>query len=252
MSNSQPSSAGSGQTQQQNQTLLKADDILRLTCLTDDEKQKYRLLMQNTWNMVNSAAAGSPEQAQARQTLQQFSQKFIARERAHRAKLKQQGGQGQGQGQPGQSNASAQQNAIKQEGQGSAGEAATNPDVPSHINKELVFHHRPTRTLIQADLMFNLPATEQFSKTGIDANSGILTKIFTALQGTKGDAKWQQRTIWYGTSAKDRTGFAASMERINKWGFNRIIPCHGDVMEGDGKGIFEKVMKWHLEGKKST
>jgi hypothetical protein len=42
------------------------------------------------------------------------------------------------------------------------------------------------------------------------------------------------------------------MERINKWGFNRIIPCHGDVMEGDGKGIFEKVMKWHLEGKKST
>ena len=130
MSNSQPSSAGSGQTQQQNQTLLKADDILRLTCLTDDEKQKYRLLMQNTWNMVNSAAAGSPEQAQARQTLQQFSQKFIARERAHRAKLKQQGGQGQGQGQPGQSNASAQQNAVKQEGQGSAGEAATNPAQP--------------------------------------------------------------------------------------------------------------------------
>merc|ERR1711964_861214 len=36
--------------------------------------------------------------------------------------------------------------------------------VPSHVNKELVFHHRPTRTLIQADLLFNLPATEQFSK----------------------------------------------------------------------------------------
>jgi len=128
--------------------------------------------------------------------------------------------------------------------------------VPSHVNKELVFHHRPTRTLIQADLMFNLPATEQFSKTGVDPNSGILTKIFVALQSTKGDAKWQQRTIWYGTSASDRKGFSASMERINKWGFNRIIPCHGDVMDGDGKGIFEKVMRWHLDaaaqGKKST
>jgi len=128
--------------------------------------------------------------------------------------------------------------------------------VPSHVNKELVFHHRPTRSLIMADLMFNLPATEQFSKSGVDPNSGILTKIFVALQSTKGDAKWQQRTIWYGTSASDRKGFSASMERINKWGFNRIIPCHGDVMEGDGKGIFEKVMRWHLDaaaqGKKST
>jgi hypothetical protein len=128
--------------------------------------------------------------------------------------------------------------------------------VPSHINKEIVFHHRPTRSLITADLMFNLPATEQFSKAGVDANSGILTKIFTALQNTKGDAKWQQRTIWYGTSASDRKGFSASVERINKWGFTRIIPCHGDVIEEEGKGIFEKIMRWHLDaaaqGKKRT
>ncbi|KAF3010813.1 phospholipase C type enzyme [Curvularia kusanoi] len=122
MSSSQPQAAGTGQTQQQGQTLLKADDILKLQCLTDDEKQKYRLLMQNTWNMVNSAAAGSPEQAQARQTLQQFSQKFIARERAHRAKVKQQGAQGQSS----QPNAGTQQNPVKQEGQANAGEAASN------------------------------------------------------------------------------------------------------------------------------
>jgi hypothetical protein len=122
--------------------------------------------------------------------------------------------------------------------------------VPSHINKELVFHHRPTRSLIMADLMFNLPATEQFSKTGVDASSGILTKIFTALQSTAGDAKWQQRTIWYGTSASDRKGFSQSAARINKWDFERIIPCHGDVVEGNGKGIFEKVMRWHLDAAK--
>ncbi|KAF1939672.1 hypothetical protein EJ02DRAFT_253520 [Clathrospora elynae] len=122
--------------------------------------------------------------------------------------------------------------------------------VPSHMNKELVFHHKPTRSLITADLMFNLPATEQFSKTGVDATSGILTKIFGALQSTKGSAIWQQRTIWYGTSASDRAGFSQSVARINKWGFERIIPCHGDVIEGDGKGIFEKVMRWHLDAAK--
>lgn len=119
--------------------------------------------------------------------------------------------------------------------------------VPAHINKELLFHHKPTRSLITADLMFNLPATEQFSKTGVDATSGILTKIFGALQSTKGTAIWQQRTIWYGTSASDRKGFSQSVARINKWDFERIIPCHGDVIEGNGKSIFGKVFKWHLD-----
>ncbi|CAA9963486.1 DUF4336 domain containing protein [Pyrenophora teres f. maculata] len=119
--------------------------------------------------------------------------------------------------------------------------------VPSHVNKELVFHHRPSRSLITADLMFNLPATEQFSKSGVDPTTGILSKIFNALQNTKGDAKWQQRTIWYGTSASDRKGFSQSMERISKWGFERIIPCHGDVIESEGKPIFDKIMRWHLD-----
>ncbi|KAF1828887.1 hypothetical protein BDW02DRAFT_592975 [Decorospora gaudefroyi] len=119
--------------------------------------------------------------------------------------------------------------------------------VPAHVNKELVFHHRPTRSLIMADLMFNLPATEQFSKSGVSAESGMLTKFFNALTNTKGDAKWQQRMIWYGTSAADRKGFAESVGRINKWGFERIVPCHGDVIEGEGKGIFEKVFRWHLD-----
>ncbi|KAF1847390.1 uncharacterized protein K460DRAFT_332316 [Cucurbitaria berberidis CBS 394.84] len=123
--------------------------------------------------------------------------------------------------------------------------------VPAHINKELVFHHKPTRSLITADLLFNLPATEQFSKTGVDANSGILTKIFGALQNTRGTAIWQQRTIWYGTSSSDRPGFAQSMARINKWDFERIIFCHGDVIESNGKSVFEKVFKWHLDLAKS-
>ncbi|KAK5241223.1 hypothetical protein LTR16_009609, partial [Cryomyces antarcticus] len=43
--------------------------------------------------------------------------------------------------------------------------------VSAHPNKELVFNHIPDRTLIEADLMFNLPATEQFSKSGVSATS---------------------------------------------------------------------------------
>lgn len=119
--------------------------------------------------------------------------------------------------------------------------------VEAHVNKELVFHHKPTRSLIQADLMFNLPATEQYSKSDENPNTGLFTKLFTALQSTQGNAIWQQRTIWYGTSASNRKGFAQSIARIDKWNFDRIISCHGDVIEGNGKGVFEKVFRWHLD-----
>lgn len=120
--------------------------------------------------------------------------------------------------------------------------------VGSHTNKELVFYHKPDGTLIQADMFFNLPANEQYSKTGISASSGILTKIFTGFQNTKGPATWQKRFIWYIASSGDREGFARSVKNIASWDFDRVIPCHGDVIENGGKGIFKKVMDWHLQG----
>lgn len=119
--------------------------------------------------------------------------------------------------------------------------------VSAHANQELVFVHKPTRTLIEADLLFNLPATEQYSRTGKSATSGVLTKFFASLNGTQGTAIWQKRFLWYAISAGDRQGFAQSVSRIAKWDFDRLIPCHGDVIETGGKGIFEKVMEWHLK-----
>jgi hypothetical protein len=117
----------------------------------------------------------------------------------------------------------------------------------AHANKEIVFHHKPTRTLIEADYFFNAPSTEQFSKTEVTAESGVLTKIFNALTHTRGAALGQQRMIWWGTSAGDRGAFAKSTARINKWDFERIIPCHGDVIESGGKTVFQKLFKWHLD-----
>lgn len=122
--------------------------------------------------------------------------------------------------------------------------------VDAHMNKELVFFHKPSKTLIEADLLFNLPATEQFSKTGQDASSGILTRAWIGLNNTKGTAVWQKRMLWYVLSSSDRPGFGESAKRIQKWDFENIIPCHGDVIMGEGKGIFEKVFEWHLQGKK--
>jgi len=124
----------------------------------------------------------------------------------------------------------------------------------AHMNKELVFFYKPERTLIEADLMFNLPAMEQFSKTDETATSGVLTKLFTYFNNTQGSAMGQRRLIWHGISNanKDREGFNASVAKVKGWDFDRIIPCHGDVIESGGKGIFEKVFEWHLQGLKKS
>lgn len=119
----------------------------------------------------------------------------------------------------------------------------------SHSNKELVFLHKPTRTMIEADLLFNLPATEQYSKTGLDASSGLLTKLFGALMNTRGEMTWQKRFLWYAASGGDRPGFTESVKRVKAWDYDRVIPCHGDVIETGGKTIVDKAMSWFTEGK---
>jgi hypothetical protein len=102
--------------------------------------------------------------------------------------------------------------------------------------------------MIEADLLFNLPATEQFSKSGTDPRSGILTKIFAGIMNTRGDMTWQKRMLWYAFSSSDRAGFAASAKRMKAaWDYDRIIPCHGDVIETGGKSVMDKAMAWFYE-----
>lgn len=120
--------------------------------------------------------------------------------------------------------------------------------VAEHGNRELVFHHKPDRTLIQADLIFNNPPIEQYSKSPEDPHAGIATKLFHALTGTSGAAlQRQRRFIWYAMSSGNRDGFNQAVKKIEAWDFDRIIPCHGDVIETGGKGVFRSVMQWHLQ-----
>lgn len=122
--------------------------------------------------------------------------------------------------------------------------------VHAHQNKELVFLHKPTRTLIEADLIFNLPATEQFSRTGEDATSGILSRFSAAVMHTRGDMIWQRRLLWYGPGSSDRKAFADSVRKMKSWGaFDRIIPCHGEIIERGSSEILAKATAWYTEGK---
>ncbi|KAJ5562691.1 hypothetical protein N7535_002864 [Penicillium sp. DV-2018c] len=121
--------------------------------------------------------------------------------------------------------------------------------VHAHGSRELVFFHKPSRSVIEADLLFNLPAKEQYSKSEEGSRPNLLTKIIMPLISVKQPSTWQRRFAWYILSAKDRPGFNESMKKIDQWDFDRLIPCHGDVIETGAKGIFRDVMAWHLEQK---
>ncbi|KAL7933146.1 hypothetical protein V8C35DRAFT_305055 [Trichoderma chlorosporum] len=119
-----------------------------------------------------------------------------------------------------------------------------------HANKELVFNYRPDKVLIEADLLFNLPATEQYSKVpASERPSGFLNKLFQGFQSTGGDATWAKRFNWH-LASKDHKSMSESLKIVDKWDFTTMIPCHGDVLEGNGKEIFRKMFSWSLEGKK--
>ena len=116
-------------------------------------------------------------------------------------------------------------------------------------NKDLVFLHRPTRTLIEADLLLSLPATEQYSKVPGGTNSGMFGRGVSSAFSLDGDMVWQKRSLWYGVGSKNRQSFAGSLRRILEWNFERIIPCHGDVIETDARAKLEQVMDWFFNGK---
>jgi glyoxylase-like metal-dependent hydrolase (beta-lactamase superfamily II) len=121
--------------------------------------------------------------------------------------------------------------------------------VYGHPSRELVFLHKPSRTLIEADLLFNLPAREQYSRTR-DGPSGLLTKIANTFMSAAPPASLQKRFAWYLLASADRQAFRQSVRRIDQWDFNRLVPCHGDVVESGAKGVFRTVMEWFLEGNK--
>ncbi|KAJ5176672.1 uncharacterized protein N7482_002549 [Penicillium canariense] len=120
--------------------------------------------------------------------------------------------------------------------------------VHGHGSRELVFLHRPSRTVIEADLLFNLPSNEQYSKTADRNPLNFFTRILLPLLSTGSTpATGQRRFAWYVLSKHDRPAFTQSVNRIMRWDFDRLIPCHGDVIETGAKGVFQNVMAWFLQ-----
>ncbi|KAG9080746.1 hypothetical protein FRC06_006200 [Ceratobasidium sp. 370] len=105
-------------------------------------------------------------------------------------------------------------------------------------NQDVAFLHAPSKTLIEADLLFNLPATEQY------ANSKSSGKF--PIFGTLGPTMRAHKTFLW-SAGRDKAAMARDARTVAGWDFDRIIPCHGDVIEKGGNVAWREAYKWYLE-----
>jgi hypothetical protein len=99
--------------------------------------------------------------------------------------------------------------------------------------EEVVFFHRPSRSLLVTDLLFNIltPQTR-------------MTSLVLHLGGTH--RRLAMSRLWR-LLRRDRAAFAASLERVLAWAFTRIVPAHGDIVSaGDAARQARAAFAWAL------
>lgn len=96
------------------------------------------------------------------------------------------------------------------------------------LNEYAVFH-TPTKTLIVADLFFNLPDSV-----------GTWTKWF--LKTTVGLDTYPGQSRLLSHYIKDRSAYIDSVNQIAELDFDRIIVGHGDPVTHDAKAVFREIL----------
>lgn len=96
--------------------------------------------------------------------------------------------------------------------------------------REVVFLHRPSRTLILTDLCFNIPSAR-----------GLVTTTLARLLGTheRFAASRLLRLI-----LADRPATRAALTRVLAWDFDRVIIGHGVIQETGGNAALEDAFAW--------
>jgi hypothetical protein len=94
---------------------------------------------------------------------------------------------------------------------------------------EVVLLHRPSGTLVCADLVFHM---------GPPAN--LRSRLAFAMMGVGGRAA--QSRMW-SFLRKDRAAARASVDRMVSWPIARLVTCHGAPIELDAAGLAEKMTR---------
>jgi len=109
---------------------------------------------------------------------------------------------------------------------------------PGFMTKEVAFFHKNSKSLIEADLLFNLPPKEQYSRSN-KMTFHLLTGRFNPWSYA------HKRAVW--SLGSDKEAMKRDAKIVAGWDFERVIPCHGDVIENDGDKAWREAFKWYLD-----
>lgn len=95
---------------------------------------------------------------------------------------------------------------------------------------EVVFFHRPSRTLVLTDMAHNV---------GPDAAAS--TRFFFRLFGGYGRLS---TSLFERMVNRDRPAVRRTVDTILQWDFQRVIIAHGHIVEGNGVQAFREAYAW--------
>ena len=93
---------------------------------------------------------------------------------------------------------------------------------------EFVFFHKPGRTLIVTDFMFNI-------KQPRNLQSGLLYLM-------AGTYKKPGQSRLFRMMARDKAATGASVRAILKWDIQRVVMAHGQILEENAHAVLEKAV----------
>ena len=99
---------------------------------------------------------------------------------------------------------------------------------------EIAFFHRLSRSLVVADLLFNLSPKDAW-----------ITRVMGSL--VIGPYPGCRFARLYRPVVTDRLRMRASIERILDWDFDQIVIGHGAVVRSKGKEVFSAAFRWLLK-----
>jgi hypothetical protein len=99
---------------------------------------------------------------------------------------------------------------------------------------EIVFYHRRSRSLIVADLLFNLS----------EEDAWITRTMGSLVIGPFPGCRFARL---YRPAVTDRRRMHTAVERILDWDFDQIIVGHGAIVENNRKEVFRTAFRWLLK-----
>ncbi len=93
-----------------------------------------------------------------------------------------------------------------------------------------LFLHRPSRTLLVTDVAFHIRESPSW-----------LTRTYLKLNRTYGKLA---PTVLLKSLVKDRAAVRASLDTVLGWDFERVVVCHGEVLERGGREALRDGFSW--------